>query len=43
MNSKRMAKIMLNYRPNGGRRLGRDLKGLLDADETVYYGLIRDG
>ena len=30
MNSNRMAKIMLNYRPNGRRRLGRLLKGLLD-------------
>jgi hypothetical protein len=30
MNSSRMLKIMLNYRPNGRRRLGRHLKRLLD-------------
>jgi hypothetical protein len=30
----RMIKIMLNYRPNGRRRLGRPLKRLLDEAET---------
>jgi hypothetical protein len=34
MNSSRMPKIMLNYRPNGRRRLGRPLKRLLDEAET---------
>jgi hypothetical protein len=34
MNNNRMPKIMLNYRPNGGRLLGRTLKGLLDKEET---------
>jgi len=34
MNKKRMPKIMLNYRPNGRRRLGRPLKRLLDEAET---------
>jgi len=29
-----MPNIMLNYRPNGRRRPGRPLKGLLDEDET---------
>jgi hypothetical protein len=38
MNSSRMAKIVLNCRPNGGRRLGRPLKRLLDEGET---GLLR--
>jgi hypothetical protein len=28
-----MAKIMLNYRPNGGRGLGRILNRLLDQAE----------
>jgi hypothetical protein len=35
MNSNRMPKIMLNYGTNGGRRLGRTLKGLLDEEEKV--------
>ena len=30
----RMPKIMLNYTPYGGRRLGRPLKKLLDETET---------
>jgi hypothetical protein len=34
MNNDRMPKIMLNYRPNGRRRLGRPLKRLLNEDET---------
>jgi hypothetical protein len=34
MNSSRMAKIMLIYGPNGRRRPGRPLKGLLDEAET---------
>jgi hypothetical protein len=34
MNNSRMPKIMLNYRPNGPRRLGRPLKRLLDEAET---------
>jgi hypothetical protein len=34
MNNSRMPKIMLNYRPNGRRRLGRPLKRLLDETET---------
>jgi len=34
MNNNRMAKIMLNYRPNGRRRFGRPLKRLLDEAET---------
>ena len=38
MNNNRMTKIMLNYRPNGRRRLGRTLKRLLDEAET---GLLR--
>jgi len=29
-----MQKIMLNYRPNGQRRLGRPSKRLLDDAET---------
>ena len=43
MYNTRMPKIMQNYRPNGRRRLGRHLKGLLEEDETVYEGLTRDG
>jgi hypothetical protein len=35
MNSSRMAKIMLNYRPNGRRRLGSPLKRLLEEAEIV--------
>jgi len=38
MNSSRMAKIMLIYRPNGRRRLGRPMKRLLDVVETVLSG-----
>ena len=34
INNNRMAKIMLNYGPNGRRRLGRPLKRLLDKAET---------
>jgi hypothetical protein len=34
MNNKQMPEIMLDYRPNGRRRLGRPLKRLLDEDET---------
>jgi hypothetical protein len=34
MNSSRMAEIVLNCRPNGGRRLGRPLNRLLDEAET---------
>jgi hypothetical protein len=34
MNSSRMAKIMLNCRPDGRGGLGRHLKGLLDQAET---------
>jgi len=30
MNNNRMPKIMLNYRPNGRRRLGRPLKRISD-------------
>jgi hypothetical protein len=33
-NNKRMPKIMLNYRSNGRRWLGRPLKRLLDEAET---------
>jgi hypothetical protein len=38
MNNNRMPKIMLNYRPNGRRCLGRSLKRLLDEAET---GILR--
>jgi len=34
MNNSWMPKIVVNYRPNGGRRLGRPLKRLLDVAET---------
>jgi hypothetical protein len=34
MNNNKMTKIMLNYRPNGRRRLGRPLKRILDEAET---------
>jgi hypothetical protein len=34
MNNNSMLTIMLNYRPNGPRRLGRRLKKLLDKAET---------
>jgi hypothetical protein len=33
-NNNRMPKIMLNYRPDGRRRLGRPLSRLLDEVET---------
>jgi len=33
-----MTKIMLNYRPNGRRRLGGPLKRLLDEAETGLSG-----
>jgi hypothetical protein len=29
----RMPKVMVNYRPNGRRRFGRPLMGLLDEEE----------
>jgi hypothetical protein len=35
MNNIRMPKILLNYRPNGQRRLGRPLKRILDEAETA--------
>ena len=35
MNSNRTAKIMLNCRPNGGRRLGRPLKRLDEAETSL--------
>jgi len=34
MSSNRMSKIMLNYRPDGRRGLGRSLKRLTDEAET---------
>ena len=40
MNSNRKTEITLNCRQNGGRRRGRNLKGLLDGPEHVYGGLI---
>jgi hypothetical protein len=44
MSNSRMPKIMLNYRPNGRRRLGRPLKRLLDETvRKVYHDLTRDG
>ena len=43
MNSNRKTEITLNCRQNGGRRLGRTLKGLLDGPEHVYGGLIVNG
>jgi len=39
MNSNRMPKIMLNFRSNRRRRLGRQLK----RSKQVYRGLTRDG
>jgi len=33
-NNNRMPKIMLNYKPNGRRRIGRSLKRILDEVET---------
>jgi len=38
MRSNRMAKIVLNCRANGRRRLGRPLKRLVDEDETGLSG-----
>ena len=38
MDSSRMAKIVLNCRQNGRRRLGRPLKRLLDEAETGLSG-----
>jgi hypothetical protein len=38
MNNNRMPKVMLNYRPNARRQLGRPLKRLLDEADT---GLLR--
>jgi hypothetical protein len=35
MNSGRMAKIVLNCRANGQRRLGRPLKRILDEDRSI--------
>jgi len=34
MNNNGSPKMVLNYRPNGRRRLGRPLQGLLDVPET---------
>jgi len=39
---KQMPKIMLNYRPDGWRRLGRPWRGLNDS-ERVCQGLPGDG
>jgi hypothetical protein len=39
MNSKWVPKIMLNYRPNGRKRLGKPSKRLLRKAETVYQDL----
>jgi hypothetical protein len=38
-----MPKIMLNYRPNGRRRLGRPLKRLLDEGEAGLSKPTGDG
>ena len=35
-----MTEIALNYSKNGGRRLGRPLKSLLDGPEHFFEGLI---
>jgi len=43
MNSGRMTKIMLDYRPNGRRRLGRPLKRLQTRPKQNYRGHTRDG
>ena len=40
MNSNKMPQIMLNYRPNGRRRLKRSLKRLLDEAETTRDGCV---
>jgi len=42
MKSNRMSKLMLNYIPNGRRRLQRPSKRLLDDAESGLLGLIRD-
>jgi len=34
INNSRMSKVMLNYRPNERRRIGRPWKGLLNETET---------
>jgi len=41
--SNSMPKIMLNYRTNGRRRLGRYFKGLLKEAETGLSTLTGDG
>jgi len=43
MNSNRVPKVMLNYRPNGRRRLRKPLNRLLGDIETSLYGLTLDG
>jgi hypothetical protein len=43
LKNKRVPKIMLIYRPNGRRRLGRPLKRLSDEAEAVCQGLTGDG
>jgi len=37
------AKIMLNYKPNGWRWLGRPLKRLFDENKTGHQGLTQNG
>jgi len=39
MNSNRMAKIMLNYRSNGGRRLARPLRNNERRPKHVYRSI----
>jgi len=44
MNNSRMPKIMLNYRPNGRRRLEKSFeKDYYTRPEQVYQGLTSDG
>ena len=43
INNNRLPKIMLNYRPNGRRLIGRSLKKLLYEVEKVYQGLTHGG
>jgi hypothetical protein len=43
INNNMMSNIMLNYRPNDHRRLGRTLKRLLDEAAAGLSGLTRDG
>jgi hypothetical protein len=43
INKNRMPKIMVNYKPDGHRRLGRLLKRLLDGAATGISVLNRDG